>query len=720
MIFNEELMLTRFASAGENKVDDVLDRLVLNLCEKNPYANSRYFLEEAIRSGNFVPGGRVWAMAGTDSPQMMNCFVIGVGNSKDGITEALRQMFHIQALGGGVGYNFSNLSPIGTKNKNGSIASGPCSFIGVFDKLSETIRGAKGRKAANMGILNITHPDIMEFVKTKSLDEKAWNKFNVSIGLNNQHVIDAIKYENWDYKVNDNTRLGDVWNEAMKAQWLVGDPGLINFVNIWNMQNTWYIGKDLITATNPCGEIPLPPNGVCNLGSINLSNMVRMGPDGKPTIDWDKLELTVRAAVVILNRILDTNLYPLPAIKNHSLDVRRIGIGAIGLAHMFIKLGIDYGSDKSITTIEDVYRTIANTAYSESSSLAAKFQSFCDFDADKFLDSGYLKSGVITSENLSEIRKHGILNSHLLTQAPTGATSMLVNASYGMEPIFSVETFRNDTMGEYKLQDPVLESLTDAELEEIPTAMKLSPDQHLAVQIAVQKFVDQSVSKTINMPSDATVDDISIICRKAVLNNLKGITIYRDKSRTTQVLNDGATKTELKTDEPKIRFVRNSPKKLSSNTHIAATPQGKSYITIAFDKNNIDSVFIKCDKVGTDNHAWSNAMGRIISIALQSGCNPEQLAKTLIDCQSSGVTYDSMGEFPQPVAIRSLPDAVGKLLMSYSSNKSVGIIEVENKEEVKGKIEDKTTEKCVICGGPLVPAGGNCSVCTSCGYSPCG
>jgi len=718
--WNTPIFEAKYAVKDGETIDQAIERMMVQVWDsRKKHLYSRSFMRRAIEDRLFVPGGRIWATAGREHPQMMNCFVVPVGDSRGEIIQALGELFEIQAHGGGVGYNFSDLRPFGEEIKStGGVAQGGVPFISVFDALSGIINGVNDRKAANMGIVNVTYPDVLEFINTKAANPgKEWTNFNVSVGIDSPEFIESVVLTGETFHDNRGREIEalPIWDAMMQAQWECGDPGIVNFVKIQEMNNTWYVPSDVPVATNPCGEIPLPPYGVCCLGSVNLSECIRDG-----AMNLDLLEYAVRTGVEFLDCVLDANYYPLPKIREHSMDMRRIGLGVVGLAHALIKCGVRYGSDASLTLITEWWRVIAHTAYTTSTKLAELLEPFPKWAQLDFLDSGYMTKIIDSPAIHTELRKHGIRNSHLLTQAPTGTISMLVGASSGIEPLFDVEYTRKDRLGERKITDPVVSKLFTEdswkEANEVVIAHDVTTKEHLAVQSAVQKWVDQSVSKTINLPESATKDDIDSLCRAALEDPyIKGITIFRDKSLPGQVLNKSSHSPEstlLKDSAPVVRPMR--AKVLPSTTYHFETPQGTAYATFARNGGGgVEQIFLKVDKIGTDNAAWANALGRTLSIALRTGADPKKLAKTLIDCQSSGIVWDDLGFAKEPLMVRSLPDAVGKILMHEITKETVKTVYDALDQE------QRRTTGCSVCGGPTRPEG-NCEVCLECGYSPCG
>lgn len=493
----------------------------------------------------FLPNSPTLMNAGTPRGQLSACFVLPVPDSIEGIFDALKHMALIHQSGGGTGFAFSQLRPKGSKVKStGGVASGPVSFMTVFDRATEVIKQGGKRRGANMGVLSVHHPDIVEFVRSK-LDGRTLTNFNISVAATDgfmEAVFSGEEYPMIDPHTGTkrHTDAAEVFDAIVDAAWSIGDPGIL-FIDEINRHNpTPSLGS--IEATNPCGEQPLLPYESCNLGSINLSMMVEDGG-----VAWDRLEHTVEWAVRFLDDVIDVNAFPLRQIEMMTRRTRKIGLGVMGFADMLIELGIPYGSERSYALAEDIMRFIQERAREESRVLGEERGDFPAFSESTLADS----------------YEH-MRNATTTTIAPTGTISILANCSSGIEPLFSLVYVREALDGELLMQknerflrvaldegfysEELMEKLSRAlsprEVDEIPEdvaelftcAFDLSPKQHIRMQAAFQRYTDNAVSKTVNMREDAPVDDVRRAYELAWRMGCKGITVFRYRSRDRQVM----------------------------------------------------------------------------------------------------------------------------------------------------------------------------------------
>jgi len=477
----------------------------------------RFF--EAMSNLEFLPNSPTLMNAGTQIGQLSACFVLPVEDSMKGIFDALKNMAIIHQSGGGTGFSFSHLRPKDDVVKStGGIASGPISFMRIFDEATEVIKQGGRRRGANIGILRVDHPDIIEFIRAKENGDKLKN-FNISVGVTDK-FMNLLKKGKDQPLINPRTgkvvkkiKADEILNQMVKAAWKTGDPGAI-FLDTINRDNpTPHIAQ--IEATNPCGEQPLLPYESCNLGSINLSKMVSNG-----RIDWEKFETTIQMAVHFLDNVIDINKYPLPEIEKITKGNRKIGLGVMGFAEMLIRLGIAYASEEAINLIEELMRFLFEKAKEESQRLAKKRGSFPNF-----------KGSLWEKKGVTHIR-----NASLITIAPTGSLSIIAGTSSGIEPLFAICYYRDVLDGTKLLEinslfkeklkqegfsnDALLKKIAKSgsvqDIQEVPdnlkklfqTAFDIPADWHLRIQSTFQKYTDNAVSKTINLPQEATEKDI--------------------------------------------------------------------------------------------------------------------------------------------------------------------------------------------------------------------
>lgn len=489
---------------------------------------------EALEGFKFVPGGRILAGAGTGHKvTYYNCYVIpSPEDSRGGILDNLKIMTEIMARGGGVGVNLSSLRPRGSyiRTVNGT-ASGPCSWGQLYSVATgDVIQQGGSRRGALMLMLDDNHPDIEEFITVKrrpGMIEHA----NLSVAVSDA-FMEAVASDGdwqliWDGKVHRTVRARDLWNLICESAWLSAEPGVV-FMDRYNrLSNTWYYEN--IRCVNPCGEQGLPPWGVCNLGALNLAAFVKDG-----AVDYDALAEHARVAIRFLDNVVDANDYFIEENRVAQLGTRRTGLGTMGLADALLALQVRYGSEESLPVVEKIYQTIRDAAYDMSCDLAVEKGAFPRFDRDKYLQGKFIQR--LPEAIKAKIAAHGIRNAVLLTQAPTGTTSLLAGVSSGIEPVYDFAMLRRDRTGEHVLYHPLYKAWHDAHPGE-PTpewfvkAADLTPEEHVRVQALIQWYTDSSISKTVNAPNSHTVEQVDTLYRLAYELGCKGVTYYRDGSR---------------------------------------------------------------------------------------------------------------------------------------------------------------------------------------------
>ncbi len=736
--------------------EDMIDRVAgfVSSVEKD---REKWFkvYRELMDKQLFLPNSPTLFNAGTKYPMLFACFVIDVPDSIEGIFEAVKVTAKIQKMGGGTGFNFSKLRPEGdTVFSTMGSASGPVSFIEVFDATSNVIKQGGKRRGANMGILEAWHPDIEKFLDCKKEEGRLTN-FNISVGVD-EKFIEAVK-EGGEYEL-INPRSKEVvgridarklWRRIAEGAWRNGEPGVI-FIDTINRFNPTIKSLGPITATNPCGEQPLYPGESCCLGSINLSRFVRDG-----SIDWKGLEKTVRISVRFLDNLIDLNMFPEPFIEERTKMLRRIGLGVMGLADLFLLLGIRYGSERSVVLARKVMEAIGYWAKDESVKLSKEKDPFPLFEESLYtegflpLDVSKEKSRFLSEElkeltgiespvfNWEEMRekvKDGVRNVTCTTVAPTGSISILAATSSGIEPIFAFYYKRSITAGEFIEVHPTLKKImlskglpfesivrdleSGKELKEIPdipdemkgylvTTYDVKPEEHVKILSSIQEFVENAVSKTINVPNSFTVEETEKIFLLAHDMGVKGITFYRDGSRREQVLKK--LEKERKEKGEKLKPTKR-PVILKGITYKEKTGCGNIYVTVNMENGNPHEVFLHIAKSGGCVAAFAESLGRVTSAALRAGVDAWSLVKQLehIRC-------------PRPVigGAVSCPDAVARAI------KGVLMEEGSKEKEEKGSekeasfvFEKGIRPECPHCGGEMAFEEG-CAKCTSCGYSEC-
>lgn len=670
---------------------------------------------DAMAGLEFLPNSPTLMNAGQELGQLSACFVLPVGDSMDEIFAAVRYAALIHKSGGGTGFSFSRLRP---KNdmvqSTKGISSGPISFMRVFDIATETIKQGGTRRGANMGILRVDHPDIMDFIVCKN-DQGNLNNFNISVGLT-EAFMDAVE-KNADYEIINprskqvagtlNAR--KVFDCIVTQAWQNGEPGII-FLDRLNKDNpTPRVG--VIESTNPCGEQPLLPYESCNLGSINLGKMIR-----ESDVDWQLLREVVHLAVHFLDNVIEINNYLLPQIAAMTKGNRKIGLGIMGWADMLILLKIPYNSPEAISLGEGVMKFINDEGHAASRQLARTRGPFPNF-----------KGSIYDKPGIEPIR-----NATVTTTAPTGTISIIANASSGIEPIFAISFVRrvldNNILLEVNplfemmarengvyteaLMQKIAEHGTIQDIPEVPAALRrifvtahdITPEDHIRMQAAFQRHTDNAVSKTVNFPRTATVEDVRKVYQLAHQLDCKGVTIYRDGSREHQVLSTGKSTQSVGSAEK--RAVRERPMNLKGSTYKMQAGCGALYVTINEDNEGRPfEVFNAMGKAGGCASSQAESTARLISLALRSGVEPKQVVRQLLD-----ISCHSPSGFGER-KILSCADAVAKAIQLHVSSKGDA--------ETVVKRESKITGACPDCGGRIAHEEG-CPKCHSCGYSQCG
>ncbi|MDH3675225.1 MAG: adenosylcobalamin-dependent ribonucleoside-diphosphate reductase [Anaerolineae bacterium] len=741
----------------EIRPEQMLDRVARGLAEvEQPdeqaewQQNFRWLLDD----WKFVPGGRILTAAGTNQNlTFYNCYVIpSPQDSREGIMTTLTQMTEIMSRGGGVGINISSLRPhhAYVRGVNGR-SSGAISWGELYSFVTGLIEQGGSRRGALMLIMNVWHPDVLEFINSKRVMGRITNA-NISVGLTDD-FMEAVKadaewdlvfpdtsipnYDNlWDgdlaawqaagrpVVVHKTVKARDIWHSIIESAWASAEPGVF-FVERYNkMSNSWYYAP--ILCTNPCGEQGLPAWGVCNLGALNLAKFVTDG-----SVDWENLRQAVRYAVRFLDNVIDATPYFFEANQAQQLSERRVGMGTMGLAEMMIRLKIRYGSSESVEFLDKLYRFIAVEAYLASADYAAEKGAFPRFDAVKFLESGFMQN--MPEPVRAAIREKGVRNVTLLTQAPTGTTGTMVNTSTGIEPFYFWSFHRTGRMGTHEervnVYDEWVSQHSDQPLPDyFVTAMDLQPEDHVKVQAVIQRWIDSSISKTCNTPNSYTVDQTRELYELMYELGCKGGTIYRDGSRDVQVLNlkeeeevkQNAVEKTKKSEESRWRV---RPGTLHGNTYRKNTPIGTAYITVNANGDGDQQpfeVFINVGKAGSDVAADAEGLGRLVSLILRmpSPLTPEERVQDIVG-QLRGIGSGRAQGFGKS-RVMSMPDAVAQVLAEHVGFSSTGDLPgLPDEDEGNQSKTLPTGDLCPSCGSASLLHIEGCKKCHECGFSEC-
>lgn len=749
----------------------------------------RYILDD----WKLVPGGRIAAGAGaSDELTLFNCYVIpSPKDSRGGIMETLSEMTEIMARGGGVGINLSSLRPrrAVVKGVNGS-SSGAVSWGGLFSYTTGLIEQGGSRRGALMLMINDWHPDVLDFITVKQTMGQVTNA-NLSVCVSNGFMEAVKKDLDWELVFPDTTyedynevwdgdldkwkadgrkvihyrtvKAREIWHTIIESAWKSAEPGVV-FMEYYNqMSNSWYFNP--IICTNPCGEQGLPGWGVCNLSAMNLSKFY---DEENHDVAWDDLATTTRYSVRFLDNVINKTPYHFEENEKNQKKERRVGLGTMGLAELMIKLNIRYGSPESLEFLDKLYGFIAKEAYLASADIAEEKGSFPAFEADKYLQSGFMKVMTEVYPEVGEaVRTKGVRNVTIITQAPTGSTGTMVGTSTGIEPYFAFKYYRQSRLGFDEQFVPIAQEWMDAHPgETLPdyfvTAMDLSAEDHIRVQAAIQRWVDSSISKTANCPSDFTVEETERLYELAFDLGCKGVTIYRDGSRDVQVLQ--TEKKEEKKEEaaaPEVSAApapveqqasasiqasspksgeqyKRRPQVLHGATYKINTPFGMAYITIN-DLNGIPGeIFLNVGKAGSDVFAMAEALGRVCSLFLRYGDHGEKVELLIKHLKGIGGT-GAIGFGPNRV--ESIADAVAKALETHVQTGPYGdhdpapvaatIADHEEAAQDHGTAEDShaghshggapatSRDLCPSCGSASLINIEGCKTCSNCGYSKC-
>lgn len=697
----------------------------------------------ALTDFKFLPAGRITAGSGTKrNVTLFNCFVMGViPDSMSGIFDMLKEAALTMQQGGGIGYDFSTIRPKGSLVKGiAADASGPVSFMDVWDSMCRTIMSAGSRRGAMMATMRCDHPDIEEFIAAKS-DSQKLRMFNLSVLVSDAFMEAVKKGEDWkliyNNKVYSVIKAADLWDQIMRATYNFAEPGVIFIDRINETNNLSYCEK--ITATNPCGEQPLPPYGACLLGSINLAKLVEHPFDKNAYLDVSQLEDLVSTAVRMMDNVIEVSQFPLEAQKLEAKNKRRIGLGVTGLADALLMVGLRYGSDEAVKKTEKWMKTIARSAYNASINLAEEKGAFPLFDPEKFIVSGNM---IQMDEDVKKaVNKFGIRNALLTSIAPTGTISLYAgNVSSGIEPVFAYsytrKVLQNDgSHVEEEVVDYAVQLWRD-KFGNAPfpdffvSAQNLTPADHVKMQAAAQKWVDSSISKTINCPEDISFDDFKEVYIQAYDTGCKGCTTYRPNEVTGSVLSAGPEEKSASDQEANGDIIYMSepldrPSTLDGNTYKLKWPDSEHaiYVTIndiiVNDMRRPFEVFINSKNM--EHFAWTVGLTRMISAVFRRGGDVSFVVDEL-----KAVFDPRGGAWVGGKYIPSILAAIGGVLEEHMMK--IGFIKdtdtsLFHKSSEVTKLENlkiSQQKSCTSCGQFDLQMIEGCMTCRSCGYSKCG
>ena len=756
-------------SPVDKTIEDSWARIARALAapEEDPAAWEPRF-REALEDFRFLPAGRIVAGAGTDRRvTLFNCFVMGtVPDDMSGIFEHLKEAALTMQQGGGIGYDFSTLRPRGAPVRGvGADASGPLSFMDVWDAMCRTIMSAGHRRGAMMATMRCDHPDIESFIAAKE-DPGRLRMFNLSVLVTDAFMQAVEAGTGWDLVFNGTVfrtvEARDLWDRIMRATYAYAEPGVI-FIDRINQRNNLYY-CETIAATNPCGEQPLPPYGACLLGSINLARLVADPFTAQAKLDLAELDRLVRLAVRMMDNTIDISGFPLPQQEEEARNKRRIGLGVTGLADALIMLGARYGSDRAVALTEDWMRALQRSAYLASTELAAEKGAFPLFDREKYLAGRH--TATLDADVRAAIAQHGIRNALLTSIAPTGTISILAdNVSSGLEPVFSFSYRRSVLLPDGSRRDEEVSdyafrlfkrlrgesaALTDAFVD----AQTLPPEAHVRMQAAVQKYIDSSISKTINLPEDISFEAFKDVYLQAYAQGCKGCTTYRPNPVTGAVLSvapaekpgegkaAAAVQAELPlaapAPKPKDAFEAGGvvymtrpldrPEALPGQTYKVVWPESEHaiYITlndiVADGRRRPFEVFI--NSKNTEHYAWTVALTRMISAVFRRGGDVAFVVEEL-----KAVFDPRGGHWMRGRYVPSLLAAIGEVIERHMID--IGFLASPEERQAEqltylkavGQEEGRPgagLAQCPRCGQPSLIRQEGCDICTSCGYSRCG
>ena len=685
---------------------------------------------DALENFKFVPGGRIMHGAGREdiTTTLNNCYVVGIKtDSIKSIYDCVIQEAMTYKYGGGCGHDLSILRPGGDEILGtGGNSCGPVGFMNLFSENTNTI-AQHGRRGANMQTLRVDHPDIEKFIEIKTGDVDMVKYSNISVFLTDEFmkaVQDDTDFDlQWGGKVYTTVKAKDLWMKIIEHAHSSAEPGLLFWDTMTKYHNAEYCSP--LVSTNPCAEQPLPDGGCCNLGALNLERFV----DSNGNFDFDGFKETTAVGARFLDNVIDYNLerHALEEQKQNAMNDRRVGLGILGLGDMLVKMGIKYDSDEALDTINKIMEIHRDTAYETSAELAKEKGQFPNFDWEGYSESLFVQD--LPKELQEKIKNHGVRNCTLTTVAPTGSGAIVARVTSGIEPIFATSYQRkvkkNDSLGKefdtFTVYHPVVKEMfgTDENLPDyVVTAHNVDPYFRVKMQGEVQKYIDSSISSTVNLAEETTVDTVADIYMTAYKANLKGITVYREGSREgILITNEKSSENESETVTEEKKSARMRPTTTAGQTRRMRTGDGTLYITVNEDENGLCEVFTTIGKAGGTVAAQTEAISRLISLSLRSGVDPNSIINQLKGISGPNPTWED-GQL-----ILSTPDAIGRALETFvngdapqKDNKSQFEIADDNPSPTKIKADGMYCKECDTHG--IVDEGG-CLVCKDCGWSKC-
>jgi ribonucleoside-diphosphate reductase alpha chain len=686
---------------------------------------------DALKNFKFVPGGRIMHGAGREdiTTTLNNCYVVGIkDDSIKSIYDCVIQEAMTYKYGGGCGHDLSVLRPGGDEILGtGGNSCGPVGFMNLFSENTNTI-AQHGRRGANMQTLRVDHPDIEKFIEIKTGDVDMVKYSNISVLLTDE-FMDAVQSDSdfdlhWGGKKYSTVKAKDLWMKIIEHAHSSAEPGLLFWDTMTKYHNAEYCSP--LVSTNPCAEQPLPDGGCCNLGALNLERFV----DQDGNFDFDGFKETTAVGARFLDNVIDYNLdrHALEEQKQNAKNDRRVGLGILGLGDMLVKMGIKYDSDEALETIGKIMEIHRDTAYETSAELAKEKGQFPNFDWDGYSQSLFVQD--LPKKLQNKIKKNGIRNCTLTTVAPTGSGAIVARVTSGVEPIFATSYQRkvkkNDSLGKefdtFTVYHPVVKEMfgTDENLPEyVVTAHNVDPYFRVKMQGVVQKYIDSSISSTVNLAEETTVDTVADIYMTAYKADLKGITVYREGSREGILITDdkSSENEEQNSETAEMKTARNRPSITEGKTRRMRTGDGTLYVTVNEDENGLCEVFTAIGKAGGTVAAQTEAISRLISLALRSGIDPNSIINQLKGISGPNPTWED-GQL-----ILSTPDAIGRALETFvngdspsQEKKSQFEIAEQNPPQREAR---EYGQHCSECDGSGIVNEGGCLVCKDCGWSKC-